>query len=268
MTLARLQKTFDNLKQQNRAGLVTYTMAFDPTKQISADILKGLPDAGADIIEFGMPFSDPMADGPAIQVAGRRALGQGATLRGILELVADFRKDNQHTPVILMGYYNPVQHYGLESFCQDAAQAGVDGLLIVDVPPEEDKELFDAATKAELSFIKLVTPTTDEARLKVILPHASGFLYYVTVAGVTGTSSASKDSIASAVNAFKKHTDLPIVAGFGIKTPDAVAELKDTADALVVGSVIVQQISEAHSPENAIPKVLGLVGSLAKAVRS
>lgn len=266
MTLARLQKAFDNLKQQNRAGLVTYTMAFDPSREISAEILKGLPDAGADIIEFGMPFSDPMADGPAIQLAGRRALKAGAKLKSILALVAEFREQNQHTPVILMGYYNPVQYYGLESFCEDAVRAGVDGLLIVDVPPEEDKKLFDAATKNALGFIKLVTPTTDEARLKTILPHASGFLYYVTVAGVTGTRSATKDSISEAVQGFKKHTDLPIVAGFGIKNAESVAELKETADALVVGSAIVQQITEAHTPENAVPKVLGLVHSLAKAI--
>lgn len=266
MTLARLSKTFDNLKQQGRAGLVTYTMAFDPNRKVSEEILAGLPEAGADIIEFGMPFSDPMADGPAIQVAGRRALSAGAKLSSIFEIVSTFRKKNQHTPVILMGYYNPLQHYGIERFCQDADRAGVDGLLIVDTPPEEDQALCDAAKANDLAFIKLVTPTTDEARLKTILPHASGFLYYVTVAGVTGTRSATKASIAAAVNDFKKHTDLPIVAGFGIKTPEAVEELKDAADALVVGSAIVQQISDAHTAENAVPKVLGLVHSLAKAI--
>ncbi len=266
MTLARIEKTFETLKQQGRAGLVTYTMAFDPSRKVSEQILAQLPEAGADIIELGMPFSDPMADGPAIQVAGKRALKAGAKLKTILEIVATFRQNNQHTPVVLMGYYNPIQHYGIDAFVKDAANAGADGLLIVDLPPEEDGLVFDACKAESLALIKLLTPTTDEKRLKTVLPHASGFLYYVTVAGVTGTSSATKESIAAAVKRFKDHTDLPIVAGFGIKTPDAVAELKDTADALVVGSAIVAQITEAHSAENAVPKVLGLVSSLAKAI--
>jgi tryptophan synthase alpha chain len=263
VSLSRIKTTFDNLKQQGRAGLVTYTMAYDPTLAISASILDALPQAGADIIELGMPFSDPMADGPAIQIAGTRALQSGAKLAGILEIVTQFRKKNQHTPIILMGYINPVQHYGIERFAKDAARAGVDGLLIVDLPPEEDGALFNATKEQELALIKLVTPTTDVTRLKTILPRASGFLYYVTVAGVTGTRSASATSIQSAVTLFKEHTDLPIVAGFGIKTPEDISSLKHTADALVVGSAIVQRITNASAPEHSVSEVIELVQGLA-----
>lgn len=256
----RLKATFDNLKQQGRTGLVTYTMAYDPDRGTSAAILEKLPENGADIIEFGMPFSDPMADGPAIQIAGQRALKAGAKLKGILEIVTSFRKSNDNTPLLLMGYYNPIQHYGIEAFTADAAKAGVDALLIVDVPPEEDAELFAACEKHGLSLIKLVTPTTDEQRLKTILTHATGFLYYVTIAGITGTASASADSIRNAVENFKKHTDLPIVAGFGIKTPEDIKNLQGCADALVVGSAIVKQITDF--PEQAKERVLSLVKAL------
>jgi tryptophan synthase alpha chain len=239
----RIKIKFDTLKQQNRAGLITYIMAYDPSLAKSTEILNGLPEAGADIIELGMPFSDPMADGPTIQEAAIRALEAGAKLAGILQMVAEFRKNNVSTPLILMGYYNPLQHYGLNKFIDDAKKAGVDGLLIVDLPPEEDDQLHALSLKAGLSLIKLITPTTDEARLQIILKKASGFLYYVAVAGVTGTKSASYDSIEGAVARIKKHTDLPLAVGFGIKSPADVEAVGKHADGVVVGSSLVSKIA-------------------------
>lgn len=265
MTITRIERRFQALKQQKRAGLVTFTMAYDPDEETSLSILKQLPQAGADIIEIGMPFTDPMADGPSIAEAGQRALKAGAKLSGVLDMVRDFRKNNQDTPIILMGYVNPVFHYGYERFSKDAADAGIDGLIIVDLPPEEDDELFQAAGKQGLAMIKLLTPTTDEARLKTILPKATGFLYYVSVAGITGTKSATQGSIANALATFRKHTSLPIVVGFGIKTPEQAAAVAKVADGVVVGSALVREIAtNLKAPEKA---VLQLTESLARSVQ-
>jgi tryptophan synthase alpha chain len=257
----RIKNKFAELKNQKRAALITYIMAYDPDLKKSSEILNGLPQAGADIIELGMPFSDPMADGATIQEAAIRALDAGAKLAGILKMVADFRKKDDETPIILMGYYNPIHNYGLEKFSKEAAAAGVDGLLIVDLPPEEDDELYNCANKSGLSLIKLATPTTDDERLKIILKKASGFLYYVAVAGVTGTKSASYDSIGDAVARIKKHTDIPVAVGFGIKTANDVAAVGKHADAVVVGSSLVSKIAGGD-----VAKALGFVEELAGGV--
>lgn len=241
----RIKAKFSALKKQKKTGFISFTMAYDPDKETSFAIMKKLPEAGVDIIEFGMPFSDPMADGPAIQKADIRALKAGATLRGILDLVVRFREQDNVTPVVLMGYYNPLYAYGLERFVKDAVVSGVDGLLIVDLPPEEDATLFALTQKHKLDLIKLVTPTTDEARLKLVLEKASGFLYYVSVAGVTGTKTASYDSVKDAVSFFKQHTDLPVAVGFGIKSKDDVNAVSHYADAVVVGSALVTQLDTA-----------------------
>lgn len=255
----RIKETFTQLKKEQRAGLVTYIMAYDPDKATSQAILNGLPAAGADIIELGMPFSDPMADGPTIQKAAIRALKAGAKMAGVLEMVRAFRTHNTTTPLVLMGYYNPVQHYGVEAFCADAAASGADALLIVDVPPEEDEALFNATEKAGLALIRLATPTTDANRLQAITRHASGFLYYVAVAGVTGTRSASTASIEHAVRQLRAGTDLPIAVGFGIKTPTDVKAVAQHADAVVVGSSLVEKVS-AGNTENALAFVRELAG--------
>lgn len=256
----RIAQCFAQLKAEKRAGLVTFTMAYDPDRETSLDILKALPAAGADIIELGMPFSDPMADGPAIQEAGIRALQSGSTLAGVLEIATAFRAENNTTPLILMGYYNPLYHYGLERFVQDAKQAGVDGLIIVDLPPEEDDELFALTQAAGLSLIKLVTPTTDEKRLEVIVKKASGFIYYVSVAGVTGTASATSASIEAALTRFRLATDLPIVVGFGIRTPEQAKEVAQYGDAVVVGSALVNKAKE--SPQEVLKLVEALAGGI------
>lgn len=264
MTIAgssRIAACFAKLKQEQRTGLVTFTMAYDPDRDTSLEILKSLPEAGADIIELGMPFSDPMADGPAIQAAGIRALSAGGSLVGTLSIAKAFRQTNQHTPLILMGYYNPIYCYGVEKFVAAAADAGVDGFIVVDLPPEEDDRLFACTCAAGLSLIKLVTPTTDKARLEVIVQKASGFIYYVSVAGVTGTASATTASISDALARFRAGTDLPIVVGFGIRTAEQAAAVAVHADAVVVGSALIDKLQE--SSENA----LELVRSLAEAVK-
>ena len=255
----RISACFSALKAQHKTGLITFTMAYDPDEETSLALLKSLPDNGADIVELGMPFSDPMADGPAIQEAGIRALSAGCKLKGVLKIVTEFRKNNSTTPLILMGYYNPVYHYGLEAFARDAAAAGADGLIIVDLPPEEDGELFAYTNTHQLSLIKLVTPTTDAARLQIILKKASGFLYYVSVAGITGMKSATTQSVEDAITLFRQHTDLPIAVGFGIKTPAQAQALRGTADAVVVGSALVAMIKEANSSQSAMDAVTGLV---------
>jgi tryptophan synthase alpha chain len=256
----RIADCFANLKNQNKTGLVTFNMAYDPDYTTSLDVLKALADNGADIVELGMAFSDPMADGPAIQEAANRALAAGSKMPGIFKMVREFRESNQHTPLILMGYYNPVYHYGLEKFTADAASAGVDGLIIVDLPPEEDDELFTYAARHKISLIKLVTPTTDAARLAVILKKASGFLYYVSVAGITGMQSATSNSVKEALTLFRKHTDLPIAVGFGIKTPEQAQALHGVADAVVVGSALVNKIKEAGAVTEVTKLVKGFVG--------
>lgn len=258
---SRIAECFARLKRENNAGLVTFTMASDPDYDTSLEVLKSLPAMGADIIELGMPFSDPMADGPAIQAAGIRALEAGGSLAATLAIVKSFREENHHTPLILMGYYNPVYRYGVEQFVTDAQAAGVDGFIIVDLPPEEDDRLFTASNAAGLSLIKLVTPTTDAKRMEVIVKKASGFIYYVSVAGITGTGSATTASIEEALTRFRMQTDLPIVVGFGIKAPTQAAAIAKHADAVVVGSALVDALQ--RSPEEA----LTLVKSLSKAVQ-
>jgi tryptophan synthase alpha chain len=257
----RITQKFAQLKSEQRAALVSFTMAFDPDKATSLEILKALPEAGADILELGMPFSDPMADGPAIEAAGLRALKNGATLLGILEIVTSFRKTNNTTPVILMGYYNPIHHFGIDAFTAAAKKAGVDGLIVVDLPTEEDSLLRKACQGQGLSLIKLVTPTTSDLRLQKTLANASGFIYYVSVAGITGTKSASTDSVRDAIARIRKHTDLPVAVGFGIKDRAGVAALGAHADAVVVGSALVRAI-EASPKQTAADAAGKFIASL------
>lgn len=261
----RLAARFASLKVEGRAGLVTYVMAGDPDLDVSFDILAGLPAAGADIIELGMSFTDPMADGPAIQAAALRALKAGNTLNTTLDLVRRFRAQDQDTPIILMGYYNPIHHKGVDSFLSEAKAAGVDGLIVVDLPPEEDAELCLPAKDAGLHFIRLATPTTDAERLPAVLRNTSGFLYYVSITGITGSASAQTDKIGSALAHIREKTDLPIAVGFGIKTPEQAAAMGDVADAVVVGSAIVDAIATA-TPEEAPAAAHGFVASLRDAL--
>ena len=238
----RIERRFAALKAEGRGGLVTFLTAGDPDPETSREIVLGLPAAGADLIELGMPFSDPMADGPAIQASSLRALKNGATLLKTLDLVRSFREQEDDTPIILMGYYNPIYIYGVEAFLSDAKAAGVDGLIIVDLPPEEDSELCIPAIDADIRWIRLATPTTDAQRLPKVLNNASGFIYYVSILGITGTASVPEEATRNAVNYLKSNTDLPVAVGFGIKTPEMAATIARTADAAVVGSAIVEQI--------------------------
>ncbi len=268
----RIRGRFEDLKQAGRAGLVTFVTAGDPDRETSLEILRGLPNAGADLIELGMPFTDPMADGPAIQESSQRALARGIKLRQILDMVRVFRAEDQSTPIILMGYYNPIYSYGVDSFLADAKAAGVDGLIIVDLPPEEDVELCLPALRAGVNFIRLATPTTDDQRLPRVLTNTSGFVYYVSIMGITGTRSAVAEDVAQAVARLKSHSDLPVAVGFGIKTPEQAAEIARVADAAVVGSALVDRvkghIGSAGAPEPGLAQsVLDLVQSLAEAVR-
>jgi tryptophan synthase alpha chain len=237
-------------------------MSYAPDKATSMAALQGLPDAGADIIELGLPFSDPMADGPTIQKAGQMALQAGAKIKNILEMVAEFRKANTHTPIILMGYYNPLQNYGLKKFADDAARSGVDGILIVDLPPEEEHDLKTAVDRVNMAWVRLIAPTSDAERIKTIVKSASGFIYYVAVSGVTGTKSASAGSIDSAVAEIRKHTNLPVAVGFGIKSAADVSQVAKSADAVVVGSSIVQELFEPGNSQKALNFVAGLTSGL------
>ncbi len=271
MALSRIEEKFARLKQENRAALVTFTTAGDPDYDTALAIMRGLPGAGADIIELGMPFSDPMADGPAIQAASIRALGGGMTTRKTLQMVREFRQYDQVTPVILMGYYNPVYIYGVDQFLTDALDAGVDGLIIVDLPPEEDDELAIPAKKTHMACIHLATPTSDKARLEKILRHATGFVYYVSIAGITGTSEPDIEPVRAAVRMIRRQTDLPVAVGFGIKTPENARDFAGFSDAVVVGSAIVNIISANIDQEGlANPaleaRVLDFVKSLGVAV--
>mgnify|MGYP002621802838 CR=1 FL=1 len=243
MSANRIAQRFADLKKQGRAGLVTFITASDPDHETAQSILNDLPGWGADFVELGMPFSDPMADGPVIEAASKRALSAGASMVRTLEMVKSFRVTDTKTPLILMGYYNPIHIYGTERFARDAAESGADGLIIVDVPPEEGHELHDPVHAAGLDIIRLVTPTTDDARLRVILDGAGGFLYYVTITGVTGTASADMEKLGAHVAQIRKQTSLPLAAGFGIKTPDDVAQMARHVDAVVVGSAIVNTIA-------------------------
>lgn len=238
----RIAARFAALKAAGRGGLVTFLTCGDPDLASFEAILKGLPAAGADLIEIGMPFTDPMADGPAIQAAGLRALAAGVKLKDALEAVGRFRQGDQDTPIVLMGYFNPIYSYGVERFLSDARAAGVDGLIVVDLPPEEDDELCIPALKAGVNFIRLATPTTDDARLPTVLANTSGFVYYVSILGITGTKAAPEDAVRAAVERLRRHTDLPVAVGFGIKTPDHVARIAGIADAAVVGSAIVETV--------------------------
>ncbi|CDM38662.1 tryptophan synthase subunit alpha [Ectopseudomonas oleovorans] len=265
--MSRLQNRFAELKQENRAALVTFITAGDPDYATSLSILKGLPDAGADVIELGMPFTDPMADGPAIQLANIRALAGKQGMQQTLQMVREFREGNQSTPLVLMGYYNPIFVYGVERFIADAKEAGVDGLIVVDLPPEHNDELCEPAQSAGIDFIRLTTPTTDDDRLPTVLAGSSGFVYYVSVAGVTGAGAATMDHVEEAVARLRRHTDLPVCIGFGIRTPQHAAEVAKRAEGAVVGSALIDKIAEAKSPQQAIDGVLGLCRELAEGVR-
>ncbi|MFM2043819.1 MAG: hypothetical protein RLY86_2395 [Pseudomonadota bacterium] len=271
-TVSRLSRRFADLKAEGRAGLVAFVTAGDPDHDTSLAILTGLPGAGADVIELGMPFTDPMADGPAIQASSLRALANGARMTRTLELVRAFRRGDGDTPIVLMGYYNPIYSYGVGRFLADAKDAGVDGLIVVDLPPEEDGELCLPALKAGVNFIRLTTPTTDDARLPAVLANTSGFVYYVSITGITGAGSAAATDVTAAVERLKRHTNLPVAVGFGITTPDGAAAVARVADAAVVGSAIVRQV-EAHldtagRPTPAlVPAVLDFVRALADGVR-
>jgi len=271
--MSRIPARFAKLKAEGRAGLVTFITAGDPDLATSQQVLDGLPEAGADLIELGMPFTDPMADGPAIQLASLRALKAGASLATTLEMVRRFRVKDAETPIILMGYYNPIHAHGVEDFCREAAEAGVDGLIVVDLPPEEAEELAGPARAQGIDFIFLTAPTTDDARLPVVLASASGFVYYVSITGITGTASATGAAIGEAMARLRRHTDLPVAVGFGIKTAAAAAEVAALADAVVVGSAIVQKLADgADADGRARPglaaEVLGFVRDLAAGVRA
>lgn len=264
----RLSARFAAVKAENRPALITYLMAGDPSPQVTSELLHTMAEAGADIIELGFPFSDPMADGPVIQAAAIRSLAQKTTLKSTLEIVSSFRKTDTDTPIILMGYYNPVLAFGPEKLIEVSAKAGVDGLLIVDLPPEEDDTLFAAAEKADIALIKLATPTTDSARADVVLSKATGFLYYVALTGITGAKSAAIQDVEKAVKTLKQKTTLPVAVGFGIKTPEDAKAHAAFADAVVVGSSLVRLIEEhTASPEALKPAISKAVSALAKALR-
>jgi len=265
--MSRLQTRFAALKEQNRAALVTFVTAGDPDYDTSLAILKGLPGAGADVIELGMPFTDPMADGPAIQLANIRALGAQQNLAKTLQMVREFREGNSDTPLVLMGYFNPIHKFGVERFIAEAKDAGVDGLIVVDMPPEHNAELCDPAQAAGLDFIRLTTPTTDDARLPKVLSGSSGFVYYVSVAGVTGAGAATLEHVEEAVVRLRRHTDLPISIGFGIRTPEQAAAIARLADGVVVGSALIDHIASADTPAQAVDGVLSLCAALSEGVR-
>ena len=263
----RIEKRFKDLKKAGRTGLVTFITAGDPNNATSNEILKKLPDSGADIIELGMPFSDPMADGPAIQTSSLRSLNNGNSMLTTLKMVSDFRKVDKDTPIILMGYFNPIYLYGIENFVTDAAKSGVDGFIVVDLPPEES-EMREPVKKAGLSFIYLIAPTTDSQRIPIITKHANGFIYYVSVTGITGTTSADIGDIATAIKEIRYHTDLPIAVGFGIATSEKAREIGNYAEAVVVGSAFVNRISEnlnedGTTKDGCVDSVLDLVRDIA-----
>jgi tryptophan synthase alpha chain len=268
----RIDARFAELKKQGRSAFITFLMAGDPDPAASLDIIKALPKAGADIIEIGMPFTDPMADGPSIQAAGLRALKAGMTLRKTLDMVRAFRKGDANTPLVLMGYYNPIYIYGVDQFLADAKSAGVDGLIIVDLPPEEDTELCLPAMKAGLNFIRLATPTTDDKRLPAVLENTSGFVYYVSITGITGSASADTAVVGEAVARIKRHTKLPVCVGFGIRTPEAARGIAQNADGAVVGTALVEALrasldAEGRATAKTVGAVADLVALLAQGVR-
>ena len=265
---SRIDTLFARLKADNQKAFVAFITAGDPDIETSAKILKGLPQAGADIIELGMPFTDPMADGPSIQAASQRALAAGQTLRGTLDMVHQFRQSNDTTPIVLMGYYNPIYIYGVDKFVADAKAAGIDGLIVVDLPPEEDEELCLPAMQGGLNFIRLATPTTDNARLPEVLNNTSGFVYYVSITGITGSAAPQQQAVADNIARIQAHTELPVCVGFGIRTPEQAAAMAEIADGVVVGSALVDMIADAQeSGEKASEKVLALANALAQGVK-
>jgi tryptophan synthase alpha chain len=273
MSETRIDRRFAALKAEGRAALVTFLMAGDPDAGTSLAIVKALPAAGADVIELGMPFTDPMADGPAIQAAGLRALTAGQTLVKTLNLVREFRKADDATPIVLMGYYNPIYIYGVDRFLVDAKSAGVDGLIIVDLPPEEDDELCLPALKAGLNFVRLATPTTDDKRLPAVLNNTSGFVYYVSITGITGAAAPDPGRVAAAVARIKRHTSLPVAVGFGVRTAAQAAAIAANADGVVVGSALVDVLKQNLDQDNkatpaTVAAIADLVTALAKGVRS
>jgi tryptophan synthase alpha chain len=262
--MSRIDAKFAALKAAGKKAFVSYVMAGDPDFDTSLEVVKGLPGAGVDIIELGLPFTDPMADGPTIQLAGQRALGAGMTLQRTLDMAREFRKDDDTTPIVLMGYYNPIYNRGVDRFLVDAKAAGIDGLIVVDLPPEEDDELCIPAQKAGLNFIRLATPTTDDKRLPKVLQNTSGFVYYVSITGITGAAAAEAADVAPEVARIKAQTDLPVIVGFGIRTPETSRAIAGVADGAVVGSAIVSCMADGQTPA----EVLAFVKSLADGAHS
>ena len=262
--MTRIDRKFKELANQGKKAFVAYVMAGDPDFDTSLDLVLGLPSAGVDILELGLPFTDPMADGPTIQLAGQRALDGGMTLLKTLDMARRFRQTDQDTPIVLMGYYNPIYSHGVDAFLKDAKEAGVDGLIIVDLPPEEDSELCIPAQKAGLNFIRLATPTTDDKRLPKVLQNTSGFVYYVSITGITGAAEAEAGDVGPEVARIKAHTDLPVAVGFGIKTPEAAQSIASVADGAVVGSAIISELASGKS----VNEVLDFVASLANGAHS
>lgn len=257
--MTRIDAKFAQLRADGRKAFVAYVMAGDPDYDTSLELIRGLPGAGVDIIELGVPFTDPMADGPTIQLAGQRALEGGQTLKKTLQMARAFREQDDTTPIVMMGYYNPIYSHGVPRFLKDAKAAGIDGLIIVDLPPEEDEELCIPAQAAGLNFIRLATPTTDAKRLPKVLQNTSGFVYYVSITGITGAANAQAEDVGPEVARIKAGTDLPVIVGFGIKTPEASEAIAKVADGAVVGSAIVEKVAQRGS----VPDVLGFVSSLA-----
>lgn len=269
----RIDARFAELKKQGRSAFITFLMAGDPDPATSLEIIKALPKAGADVIEIGMPFTDPMADGPAIQAAGLRALKAGMTLKKTLAMVREFRKGDNATPLVLMGYYNPIYIYGVDRFLVDAKSAGVYGLIIVDLPPEEDTELCLPAMKAGLNFIRLATPTTDDKRLPAVLNNTSGFVYYVSITGITGAAAPDADKVGTAVTRIKRHTKLPVVVGFGVRTAEQARAIASSADGVAVGSALLEALrksldNKGKAGAGTVKAVTDLVSALAEGVRS
>ena len=264
MSTSRIKTTFDELKANGQKAFVAYIMAGYPDIKTSRDLMIRLPKAGVDIIELGIPFTDPMADGPVIQRAGQRALEQGTTIDSTLQLVRDFRKDNKRTPIILMGYFNPIYNRGVKEFLTDASNAGIDGLIIVDLPPEEDDELCIPAQTKGLNFIRLTTPTTNDQRLPKVLQNTSGFVYYVSITGITGAAAPDATKVAPDVARIKAKTNLPVVVGFGITDPDSAQTIARVSDGAVVGSAIVSRLADGQSTK----QILSFVSNIAKAIHS
>ena len=269
----RIDRRFAALRDEGRAALMTFVMAGDPDRETSLAILKALPQAGADLIEFGMPFTDPMADGPAIQAAELRALAAGQNMKRTLALVRDFRHGDDATPIVLMGYYNPIYVYGVERFLADAKSAGVDGLIVVDLPPEEDDELCLPALQAGFNFIRLATPTTDAKRLPAVLANTSGFVYYVSITGITGSAAPDSAKVAAAVKRIKEHTTLPVCVGFGVRSAEQARAIAAAADGVVVGSALVEAVRKSLGPDGkataaTAKSVADLVRTLADGVRN